>query len=67
MKETNVFQFEEAQRAGKFIEGMIEKGDIILVKGSQAMRMERTVEEIMAHPEKKGELLARQSKEWQTS
>ncbi len=43
---------------------MIEKGDIILVKGSQSMRMEKVVEEIMARPDKAGELLVRQEESW---
>jgi len=34
------------------------------VKGSQGMRMERTVEEIMAEPERASNLLVRQEEEW---
>ncbi|MEK7582026.1 MAG: Mur ligase family protein [Patescibacteria group bacterium] len=64
LPEKNIFQFEDAIRAGKFIEGVIEKGDAILVKGSQSMRMERIVEEIMSEPEKKEKLLVRQDMEW---
>ena len=50
--------------AGKELEKIIQPGDLILVKGSQSMRMERAVEEIMRHPEKKSELLVRQEPEW---
>lgn len=64
LSEKNVFQFEEAYEAGKFVEGVMEKGDAILVKGSQSMRMERIVEEIMAEPDKKELLLVRQDGEW---
>ena len=59
-----VFKFDDALSAGKALRRMIQKGDLILVKGSQAMRMERIVEEIMAHREDAGELLVRQDPEW---
>jgi len=36
----------------------------ILAKGSQGMRMEKVVEEIMAEPERAGELLCRQDRRW---
>ncbi|MCU0660316.1 MAG: Mur ligase family protein [Candidatus Pacebacteria bacterium] len=64
MSEKNIFQYEDARVAGKFVEGELSKGDIVLVKGSQGMRMERAVEEIMAHPEDKERLLVRQDSEW---
>jgi UDP-N-acetylmuramoyl-tripeptide--D-alanyl-D-alanine ligase len=64
MSEKNIFQFEDSRKAGKFVEGIIQKGDIILAKGSQGMRMERAIEEIMAHPEDKEHLLVRQNAEW---
>jgi UDP-N-acetylmuramoyl-tripeptide--D-alanyl-D-alanine ligase len=60
MKEENIFQFEDSQKAGAYLQNIIEKEDVILVKGSRwAMRMERTVEEIMARPERADELLVR--------
>lgn len=66
MSEKDVFQFDSSVEAGTFIEDeMIKSGDIIFVKGSQSMRMEKIVEEIMAHPEKKAELLVRQDVQWQ--
>ena len=42
----------------------LEEGDLILVKGSQSIRTERIVEEIMAEPERAEELLVRQEKVW---
>lgn len=39
--------------------------DLILIKGSQGIRMEKIVEEIMAEPLKKKDLLVRQSPIWQ--
>ncbi len=70
MNENNVYQFDTSREAGKYLEKILEEGDIVLVKGSQgsgtnAIRMERAVEEIMAEPERKGELLVRQGSEWQ--
>ncbi len=62
--EKNVISVSDSGEAGKELESIIESGDLILVKGSQAIRMERAVEEIMAHPEKKSELLVRQEPEW---
>ncbi len=65
MDENNVFQFDSSTEAAKPVENLLAEGDVILVKGSQGVRMEKIVEEIMAEPEKKGELLVRQEPEWQ--
>ncbi len=56
--------FDTAHEAGKALELLIKPGDLILVKGSQGMRMERVVEEIMTHAEDAEKLLVRQEKEW---
>jgi len=61
----NIFEFSTSQEACKPLQDTIKEGDLVLVKGSQAMRMEKIVEEIMAHPEDKEKLLVRQEKEWQ--
>ncbi len=60
----NLFHLDEAQQAGLFIQNNILPGDLILIKGSQGMRMERTVLELMANPEDFETLLVRQDKEW---
>jgi UDP-N-acetylmuramoyl-tripeptide--D-alanyl-D-alanine ligase len=60
----NIFEFSTSDEAKKPLEEIIKEGDLILIKGSQAMRMEKIVEEIMAHPEDKEKLLVRQEKEW---
>jgi len=60
----NLFSFDTAQDAGMFIAGEIKAKDLVVVKGSQGMRMEHTVKEIMAHPERAEELLVRQDKKW---
>ncbi|TSC80906.1 MAG: UDP-N-acetylmuramoyl-tripeptide--D-alanyl-D-alanine ligase [Parcubacteria group bacterium Gr01-1014_29] len=59
-----VHEFGNALEAGKFLDDIIIPGDVVLVKGSQSMRMERTVEEIMLRPEHKKELLVRQEPFW---
>lgn len=64
MPKDKIFIFDTADEAKVKIQEMILNGDLILVKGSQGMRMEKIVEEIMAEPEKKSELLVRQSKTW---
>ena len=64
MDEDNIQQFEDAYAAGKYLENVLQEGDLVLVKGSQSMRMERIVEEIMAEPQKAKELLVRQEEEW---
>jgi UDP-N-acetylmuramoyl-tripeptide--D-alanyl-D-alanine ligase len=56
--------FDDSVEAGKFLQSKLQPGDVIFVKGSQAMRMEKVVEEVMLHPELKDKLLVRQDKEW---
>lgn len=64
MEKSKVINFSTSQEAAIHLKSIIQEGDLILVKGSQSMRMEKIVEEIMAEPEMAGELLARQDKFW---
>ena len=64
MSKENIFNFKTSLEAGKKVQEIIREGDLILAKGSQGMRMERVVEKIMAEPERKKELLVRQSEKW---
>ncbi|MBU1046412.1 UDP-N-acetylmuramoyl-tripeptide--D-alanyl-D-alanine ligase [Patescibacteria group bacterium] len=64
MSEKNIFSFEKSDEAGKFLQNEIHENDIVLIKGSQSIRMEKITGEIMAEPEKKRELLVRQEAEW---
>ena len=66
MPAENIYTFETSDEAKKKVQELIKEGDLVLIKGSQGMRMEKIVEEIMAEPEKKKELLVRQSKKWLT-
>ncbi len=66
MKETKIMQYEmhEAERAGQELKKELKAGDVVLVKGSQSMRMEKTVLEIMEEPLRAEELLVRMDPEW---
>lgn len=61
---SSVQVFDDSAAAGKLLDSMFQEGDLILVKGSQALRMEKAVEEIMAGPERAHELLVRQDEYW---
>lgn len=67
MPESAVRHYEhgESARAGDELEEELREGDIVLVKGSQSMRMEKTVLEMMAEPERAPDLLVRMDPEWQ--
>lgn len=65
MKATSVTHTEDSYKAGEHVKKILKKGDVILVKGSQSVRMERVIEMIMAEPEKKKEFLVRQGGEWE--
>jgi UDP-N-acetylmuramoyl-tripeptide--D-alanyl-D-alanine ligase len=64
MDEDNIFSFSDNGRAGRFVQDRIKQGDVILVKGSQGMRMEKVVKEIMAEPLSANDLLVRQGAAW---
>ena len=62
--QSNVISVGSSEEAGKELQRILEAGDIVLINGSQAMRMEKIVEEVMRHPEDREKLLVRQEKEW---
>lgn len=64
MDKDNIFVFYDVAKAGLFLQDKIEQGDFVLVKGSQGMRMEKIVKEIMAEPLKAQDLLVRQDDKW---
>lgn len=60
MSPDTVYSFPRVDDARLFVQERIKQGDLILVKGSQSMRMEKIVKEIMAEPLRAAELLVRQ-------
>jgi len=64
MKENNISEFLNSLEAGEFVSTFLQKGDLVLVKGSQGVRMERIVEKILLDQENKSKLLVRQDSEW---
>jgi len=61
----SVFSFMSVREAGLFLQDKMKKGDVILVKASQGVRLEKIVKEVMAEPQRAKELLVRQSKVWE--
>lgn len=59
-----IFQFSNSEEAAKIVQKELREGDIVFIKGSQSMRMEKIIKEIMAEPQRADELLVRQDKYW---
>jgi len=64
MNAENIFEFLDSREAGNFLKTFVQGSDLILIKGSQGMRMERAVEAILSDTENKNKLLVRQDAEW---
>jgi UDP-N-acetylmuramoyl-tripeptide--D-alanyl-D-alanine ligase len=56
----NIFHFSAAPEAASFVKEQMAEGDILLIKGSQGMRMEKITKELLAEPGQARELLVRQ-------
>lgn len=65
-KKENIYNFDSSTETGTFLESIVKKGDITLIKGSQGVRLEKAVEMIMKNKELKYKLLCRQDKEWRS-
>lgn len=64
MLRDDIFNFKSSDDAKIFVQNRIMEGDLVLVKGSQGIRMEKIVLEIMAEPMRAKELLVRQDESW---
>lgn len=64
LSNSHALWFARSDDVGKKLEELLEPGDIVLIKGSQSIRMERIVKEIMAEPLRAEKLLVRQEPEW---
>jgi len=64
MSEEKMFHFSKSEQVGRFLKERIHEHDILLIKGSQGMRMEKIVKELMAEPLKACDLLVRQGPNW---
>lgn len=64
-EEKNILNFDDATSAGKYLNDTVQKGDVILAKGSQdKVRMEHLVEEIIADKKTAKDILCRQEAVW---
>lgn len=62
--EERIQSFENSDKAGDALINLVQEGDVILVKGSQGMRMERIVKRLLANSVDEASLV-RQEVEWQ--
>ncbi len=67
MSPDNIFEFENKNQAGRFLQSRIKQGDLILIKASRGLRketagtrFEKIVKEVMANPQRASELLVSQ-------
>ena len=59
-----VRSYSSAVEAGAFLAPLIQPGDIVLIKGSQSLRMERVSAVLLRYPATAEKVLVRQEKEW---
>lgn len=64
MPAESVLQFDRSTDAGEHLKSFIGAGDVVLLKGSQGIRMERAVKMLMQEPSTAKDLVCRQDYEW---
>ncbi len=60
-----IFEFDGSEEAAEYLSNNLRKGDVILIKGSQSIRMEKVVKKLMEKSNQAKNLLVRQEEEWQ--
>lgn len=65
MLDENILTCDTSLDAGKELVKMVSKGDVVFVKGSQGVRMERAVKMILSETHNPAATLVRQEKEWE--
>lgn len=64
MRDEQIVLTKNSVDAGRYLDREIKTGDVVLIKGSQSSRMEKTVFDLLADPQQASELLVRQGPEW---
>lgn len=64
MTKDRLVHFVTAREAGRFVQDRLQQGDVVLVKGSQGVRLERVIVELMAEPLRAALLVCRNSPDW---
>lgn len=64
MSDDNIMECDTSIDAGKELVKIVEEGDVIYIKGSQSMRMERAITMILASTHNPKAVLVRQEDEW---
>jgi UDP-N-acetylmuramoyl-tripeptide--D-alanyl-D-alanine ligase len=62
--EERIISFDRSDDAQIPVQNIVREGSVVLVKGSQGMRMEKIVKEVMAEPMRATELVCRQYGKW---
>lgn len=66
MHDENIMQCDTSIDAGKELVEILKEGDVVYMKGSQGIRMERAVKMILAETHDPRHYLVRQEKQWQS-
>lgn len=65
MSDENIMQCDTSIDAGKELVQILKEGDVVYMKGSQGMRMERAVKMILDETHDYSKVLVRQEKDWE--